>query len=223
MSNIVIPESWYPLRWPAGRPRTTARRTSAFAKAQARPDEVHAELKRIPDVRTIILSSNMPLRADGTAYSGSNQTPDGDPGVVAYWTRVEFRAGRSQLVPYCLPMDRWNRIACNLRALTLSIASMRGMERWGAVSIEEAFAAYAALPAGSGESYGARLIRETRPWREVLGGNWPTDLDREGLLAVAKQRYRKAAAAVHPDHSGAGDEATALNAAMSEAERELTT
>lgn len=47
------------------------------------------------------------------------------------------------------------------------------------------------------------------------------DLDNEAMLAIAKMRHRKLAAAAHPDRGGSVEAMTALNAAIEAAEREL--
>lgn len=220
---IVVPEQCYPLRWPEGAPRSRSQLRTPFKSVNdVGPEiaELYRELRLVPQVVTIIVSSNMPTRSDGLPASRSSQRPDGDSGVVAYWTRKIWRAGRDSLVPYAMPCDRFDRIADNLHALAKSINAMRGMERWGAVSFEQAFAAFAALPAGDGSTYGATPV--VVDWRSVFGGTWPDDLEADELLVLAKSRYRKLSRDAHPDGATPdADRMVRLNAAMTACETEL--
>ena len=217
---IVIPTEAYPLTWPLGVPRTSYRRRSQFVNRSTGDSvaRVRNQLK-LARARTIVISSNLPLRSDGFPRADGPQKPGGDVGAAVYWTREERRAGKWQLVPYCMPCDRWDRIADNLYAIALSIEALRGMERWGAVSIEQAFAGFAALPPGGGE----QVIppQPTMDWRNILGGSWP-HLEAAELLAIAKARPRRLIADAHPDAGGDVSRAAELNAAMEAAEQELT-
>lgn len=225
---IVIPKNAYPLTWPAGIPRTRNQRTSVFHKSQRDAvgsikrfslnnghglTKVRRELKNIGAVASVI-STNLQLRSDGLPYADGPQRPGGDVGVAVYWTRRESRGGTTVLVPYCMPCDRWDRIADNLYAIGMSIEALRGMERWGCVSVEQAFAGFAALPPGSDNGH------TQRPWREVLGGSWP-ELEQAEVLAIAKARHRKLIASAHPDAGGNHVMAAELNIALAAAEQEL--
>lgn len=221
--SIVIPKEAYPLTWPTGVKRTQWRETSRFDKCTngRELDRIYNELK-LAGAKLVVVSSNLPLKEDGFPYAVPTQMPGNDPGVAVYWSRNEKRAGKWQLVPYCMPCDRWNRLADNLHAIGLSIAAMRGMERWGAVSVEQAFAGFTALPPGDGEQ-----IIPKQPevdWRTVLGETfapWPVELEPEELLGLAKARHRKLIALKHPDRGGSDEAAALLNAALEAAEQEL--
>lgn len=217
---IVIPKEAYPLTWPQGVKRTQWREYSKFDKcANGREiDRIRNELK-LAGAKTIVISSNLPLKEDGFPYAVGTQVPNGDPGVAVYWTRSEKRGREWKLIPYCMPCDRWNRLADNLHAIALSIGAMRGMERWGAVSVEQAFAGFAALPPGGDE----QIIPEQPhvDWRTVLGGSWPEGLEAEELLALAKVRHRALILKAHPDAGGDDAAAAQLNAALEAAEQEL--
>ena len=215
---IVIPTQSYPLRWPIGVPRATSRGRSSFVLIEAGRAirEVYDELRRARATR-IVISSNMPTNRDGTPSADTTQRPGGDPGIAVYWTISKWRAGKVTEIPHCMPCDKWDRISCNLHAVALSIEAMRGMERWGAVTIEQAFAGFAALPAGAEQPQAPTV----RPWRDVIGGAWPEDLEAADVLALARARHRKAIAEAHPDRGGSHERAAELNAALTEAEREL--
>jgi hypothetical protein len=177
---------------------------------------------RLAGAKTIVISSNLALNGDNSApYARQGVAPNGDPGVAVYWTRQEKRGGRWMHVPYCIPCDKYNSIADNLHAIALSINAMRGMERWGAVTVEQAFAGFAALPPGSGQEIVPQQPHSD--WRTVLscGRAWPEGLEPSELLAVAKARHRILIAEAHPDVGGSDARASELNAAMETAEQEL--
>lgn len=197
----------YPLQWPDGWPRRESYRrgvpkfSSQFARDR---DRVVKSLKLRGS--NIVITSDLPLRNDGLPYANASCS---DPGIAVWW----IEKGHERV----LACDRWKHIGANLRAIELTLKAMRGLERWGASEIvERAFAGFAALPPGS-PMPGPR----ERPWRDVIGGDWPTDMANDELFAIAKARHRKAIAAAHPDVGGSHAAAAALNAAIAAAEQEL--
>ena len=233
---IVIPTSAYPLTWPHGVRRSTSRKTAPFWKRVHRSaGEPPVEGKRdsgdgikkirreleLARARTIVISSNLPLNSQGFPYSDGPQRPGGDVGVAVYWTRGLLRHdGTTGQVPYCIPCDRWDRIADNLYAIGMSIEALRGMERWGCVTVEQAFAGFAALPPGSGETANAAPV--ARPWRVVLGvGPELAGLAGDDLLVIARSRHRRLIADAHPDRGGDVVVAAEINAAIEAADKEL--
>jgi hypothetical protein len=142
----------YPLQWPEGwTRRSPAQRHPAIFHQRQDTGRGYAEKKlmtleaarrRLSDeldllgAQKVTLSTNVELRADGQPRSG--QEPE-DPGAAVYF---EF-AGQ----PTVLACDRWNRVADNVTALSKHINAMRGMDRWGVGTAQQAFAAYKALPA----------------------------------------------------------------------------
>jgi hypothetical protein len=179
----------YPLAWPAGRPRTLPhdRRRAAFGRETAHAltlERARKQLERelgLLGVLEFVLSTNIELRLDGAPRSGRPEPKD--PGVAVY-----FDLGKRPTVLAC---DKWDRIPDNLRAIVKHIDAIRGQERWGVGSIEQAFAGYAALPAPGQHA--------RRPWRVVLG--WRADeagITRENVDAV----YRQLARIHHPDNGG---------------------
>lgn len=246
---IQIPKSAFPLSWPAGVPRskypesapfhtvkTTTKQYSNSAatykdhkrspleNSAAYRDLVN-QLNRIRSIKTVLVSSNLDINEkSGICYFDGPSKPNGDAGVAAYWTVNVHRAGQTVLVPYCMPCDKWLRVADNLSAVARSIEALRGMDRWGCVSVEQAFSGFAALPPGSGETVG---VPSTPPvdWRVELsmGRPWPEGMDQAELLLIARTRYRQLMQDAHPDRPGGSQErASLLNRALESAEKELS-
>lgn len=205
----------FPLHWPASWPRTPAphRKPAKFSGSsygrgyrEARHLTVAegvARLQRELDALgagATVLSCNVERRLDGLPRSGNAEPAD--PGVALYFTMK----GRSTV----LACDRWSRVADNMAAIAAHIGALRGIDRWGVGSVEQAFAGYAALPGPAG-----------RPWRSVLA--WPSN------LPVTREEIEKArrtwAKRWHPDSGTApnADLMAEMNAACDSALRELGT
>lgn len=203
----------YPLAWPAGWPRTpaasrrdppwfstvhgtypnggrmTRRRNITVADARSRLAD---ELGRL-GAHGCILSTNMPLRQDGQPRS--DRSEPADPGAAVYFT-LKRR-------PIALACDRWRTVAGNIAALAAHIGALRGMDRWGVGSVEQAFTGYAALPAPA----------DPDDWRTILG--------RPRTLAEADEAYRREARIRHPDNGGSNAAMAALNLAIAAARKEF--
>lgn len=185
----------FPLSWPAGRPRTPRYqvKASAFGKhslADAR-DEVLRELKMLKATR-IVISSNVPLRRDGL-MSGTSAAI-AEAGVAVY-----FQLSEKGMVLAC---DRWSKVEHNLWAIACTIGAQRGVTRWGAVEIEQAFAGYAALPSPSPSAENC--------WT-ILG------LHSDATAGQIAERYRLLSQHRHPDRGGTHEAMAALNKAREEA------
>ncbi len=177
----------YPLSWPEGWPRTKFRRPSPFTRSNAYSarrhsmqescDMLEAELNRL-GARKAVLSTNVQRRVDGLPYSGRAQPQD--PGAAVYF---ELKAK-----PVSLACDRWDRVEDNVWAIAKHIEALRGQQRWGVGSIEQAFRGYTALPA-PGETYGAA-------WWNTLGVPINSTPDQ------VKQAYRILVRKHHPDAGG---------------------
>ena len=182
----------YPLSWPLRQPRTPAGRRET--KRGAESLKLHRarvlleqEVRRLAG-RNLVMSSNLLLRLDGLPRSG--QPVPEDPGVAVYFRRRDV-----DLVFAC---DRWRTPEQNLRAIVQHIEALRGMERWGVGTLDQAFTGYRALPETA----------STEAWWSVLGlGEIPTSVE---VLRVA---YRKAARAAHPDKGGTDATMARVNAA----------
>jgi len=195
---MQIDATAYPLSWPVGWERTPARkrRNSSFAQrslASARAfvlDEV-----RLLRGRNVGISTNVSLRNDGLPRSGQ-KAPE-DPGVAIYFALQDQ--------PKALACDRWTRVEDNLWAIGKYIEAIRGQERWGVGTLDQAFMGYNALPAPAVD------------WWVVLG------VERDAGEDVILSAYRALARKTHPDAGGSEAEfirvQTAYEAARSEAAR----
>lgn len=188
----------YPLQWPAGRKRTEGWRREAsnfrVTIAVAR-DELFAEIGRL-GARSVVVSTNIPLRQDGKPYANTPRLDD--PGVAAYFNHK----GRAM----CFACDRWSKVEDNMRAVAKTIDALRGIARWGTGDmLQAAFSGFTALPAP-----GAK-----REWWGVLG------IDRSATVEAIRGAYRVLASKHHPDKPGGSHEKMAeLNAALEQALQE---
>lgn len=171
----------FPLTWPMGWKRTPLhQRTrsqfgahSVFSSA----NELHAEVRRLGG-RNVVISTNLRVRQDGLPYS-NQRTPD-DAGVAVYFVWKQK--------PIVFACDRWRSVEENLWAIIKHIEALRGQERWGVGSLDQAFAGYAALPA-AGQTAG-------ESWWGVL------KVDPFATLDEVKAAYRTLVKQHHPDTGG---------------------
>lgn len=174
----------YPLSWPVRQPRTKNRLRNPHVKASVSVavSDIQREVRMLGGMG-LVVSTNLALRADGFPRSG--QAEPFDPGAAVYFTRGGLVSGGTDLVFAC---DRSPSVAQNLWAIAKHLNAMRGMERWGCGTLDQAFAGYAALP---------ETVRTEWPWWVVLGldrrPESPDEL-RRAYLAAAKQH--------HPDAGG---------------------
>jgi hypothetical protein len=195
----------YPLAWPAGWRRAAHRSEAPFHKkkdtgrgysekaritmAQAR-SQLQAQLDLLP-ARDVILSTNVELNLNGDPR-GDRARPS-DVGVACY-----FKLRSRDTVLAC---DKWDRVEDNIVALARHIEALRGQERWGVGTIEQAFTGYQALPA-------------PEQWWQVLG------LTERASLADIDAAYRAKARAAHPDSGGSDAAMARLNAARDQGRKE---
>jgi hypothetical protein len=182
----------YPLSWPLRQERTKPqdrKRASFFATSKSEmfsyprrrkhtmfegARALETELRRL-GVHEMIISSNLRVRSDGLPYS--NQRKPDDPGIAVY-----FNWHKRDLVFAC---DRWTEVEDNLWAIVKHIEALRGQERWGVGSLDQAFAGYAALP-----------DPDQRNWWEVL------HVAQTAGNEEIRQAYIKLAKQYHPDAGG---------------------
>lgn len=164
--------------------------------------EIILQLSRmgVPDFR-VIISTNVQLRRDGLPFS--NQRQPQDKGAAVYF-KMDSAKPNQPLRECVLACDKWNRVECNLWAIAKHIDALRGQERWGVGTLDQAFAGYAALPPPSG----------ARDWWIVLG------VDRMAGMDTIKTAYRDLARVFHPDAGGTAGQMAELNGALATAKFE---
>lgn len=140
-------------------------------------DFLIGELDRL-GAKKAVLSTNVQRRLDGRPYS--NQSQPRDPGAAVYF---ELKGK-----PVSLACDKWNRVEDNVWAIAKHIEALRGQQRWGVGSIEQAFRGYTALPA-VGESSASE-------WWKTLG------VPVNATAAQVKDAYRILVKKHHPDFGG---------------------
>lgn len=182
----------YPLAWPDGWPRRPSHQRSAskyevtFLRAR---DELARQLK-LAGGRDVVISTNIPLRRDGLPLA--NMREPNDPGVAVYWTDRKRR-------PRVIACDHWRTARENLRAVGITVESLRSIERAGATELlERAFSGFARLP-------------EAATCWSVLGLSGPT------ARHEVDARYRELARQHHPDRGGNHETMARLNLAYQEA------
>ena len=195
-----------PLQWPAGYLRAKRPTTSRFGRYdykkgkntltlyKARCD-LEDEIRRLGGKR-LIVSTNMPTRKDGGVYANARE-PD-DSGVAAYFTYKD-----NQVVLCC---DKWKTVRENTYAVALTVAAMRGMDRWGVSDMmNRMFTGFAALPAP--------------------GSDWWADLgiSPDASVDEIKFAYRETMKLNHPDAGGNTEQAARINSAYQRALAERQT
>lgn len=209
----------FPLHWPTAWKRTlaTQRREAPFFSTSRQQSSVpggsswlskrkksmedavrflYEEFERlgVRDDR-IVVSTNVERRLDGQPYS--NRKPPEDSGAAVYFTMK----GK----PCVLACDKWLRVEDNLYAIAKHVEALRGQDRWGVGSVEQAFAGYTALPA-PGDSGSAT-------WYQVLG------VSAECTFEQAKEAYIREAKLCHPDNGGSNESMQRLNASWDQARK----
>ena len=167
----------YPLHWPPNWKRTKnpdySRFDTSFTTAL---DGLMHELELL-GARNVIISTNIPLRRDGLPYAA--RRPPEDTGVAVYF---KLNGGDQ-----CIPCDKWHYIKDNLHAIELTVAALRGLERWGAKDmVNAAFRGFKALPESTG----------IRSWFEIL------ELEPSATITEVKDAYKRLAHEYHPDKGG---------------------
>jgi hypothetical protein len=171
----------YPLFWPEGRTRTKFRNGSPFSGSFDKiRKEVCDQLDRM-NASNVIISTNVPLRADGMPRAGVQRVDD--PGVAVYFTYKKKEM--------CFACDKYVLVWENMRAIAKTIDAIRGIERWGSSDMmERAFRGFTAIPEQAGE-----------PWRTVLGFSATATITDEQIDSA----FRKLALTEHPDHGGTSE------------------
>jgi hypothetical protein len=178
----------YPLQWPPGWRRCSARTSAKFyvGRDQSKRVDVYEGARRVyRELRMmgiaesrIVVSSDLRLRLDGMPYA-DQATSRLDPGVAVYWSDGEQHR--------CIAIDRYDRIADNLAAIAATLEALRAVERHGGGAIlDRAFTGFTALPA-------------PEQWFTILG------VKATATRGEIEEAFRRLAMKHHPDRPG-GDE-----------------
>lgn len=174
----------YPLSWPFGWKRAELRRSARFSSRSNHGrsalsvadgfDRLEREFDRLK-AYDVVVSTNLQLGMRGSPLS--SQPEPKDPGVAAY-----FVLGGKERVLAC---DTWDRVADNMAAIAAHIECIRGIERYGVGTMEQAFTGYDALPPPS---------EDNRPqWRQTLGFKPMTTVTRDDVNVNYKTLAKAAA------------------------------
>jgi len=100
--------------------------------------------------------------------------------------------------------DEWTTIKQNMRAIGLTVAALRGLDRWGCTDmVKRVFVGLKALPA-PGETSGAT-------WWDLLG------IERTASELDIKAAFRQKAKQHHPDMGGTHAEFSVIKRAYEQA------
>lgn len=212
--------SAFPLAWPEGWKRTPThqRKSATFSKGErvysSQPgggstvrhrdltvadgvERVLTELSRMGiDRQDVVISTNVRTRLDGLPRSG--EPKPSDPGAAVYWETAKHERR-------VMAIDRYDDVADNLSAISLTLAAMRSIERHGGAPIlERAFTGFDALPDPN-----------NRSWRDVLGVKDSHD------LGEVRTAYRRLAGENHPDRGGNEARMADINRAWEDAQQAL--
>lgn len=197
-------ETAYPLSWPLGWKRTQHRWHPRFGtRAQGLTvaeglNRLTLELDRL-GVTDVVVSTNVRSKPNGMPYSGDKK-PD-DPGVAVYF---KFKGKRTVMA-----CDKWLEVGDNIGAIAKHIEALRGIDRWGVGSLEQAFRGYQQL----------EDFTQGVPWRRVLGFKD----DDEVTLTLVEARFKMLAMKHHPDRGGDTLQMQQITAAITDARNELRT
>jgi hypothetical protein len=174
----------YPVQWPIGWPRNEEYEFAQFkVDYNAAVRHLSYELERL-GAESAYISTDRPLRIDGTPRA--DRQPE-TPAVAVYFVR-----NGKQL---CIPCDKYRAVRDNIRAIGLTLESIRRMERYGtSQTVEATLSGFAALPAQASTNSGPRA------WHEVL------QVSPEADPSVIRAAYRNLAAKYHPDNPTSGDQ-----------------
>jgi hypothetical protein len=152
------------------------------------------ELRLLPATNSIV-SSNVPVKADGLLYADNSRLED--PGIAVYFTYKN----KSMV----MARDGFVSVAGNLRSLALVIQGMRqSLRHGGDHMVERAFSGFIAIAPPNWH----------KPWRQVFS----VKPDWQGNITAL---YREKARERHPDAGGNDTLMAELNVAYKEARQEL--
>lgn len=175
----------YPLQWLPQQKRTMRPERARFGNHSPSKagDWLIAELERL-GAKNCVISSNLQQRARGGGFYANQRV--NDPGVVVYFQLK----GKSK----AMACDKWDKVEHNLWALYLSVAAIRGLERWGGSEfLDGLFTGFKALPSPDDV-----IIRGVVYFEGI------------NTQAGLKKKYKELVKELHPDNGGSSDEFMAM-------------
>ena len=183
MSDFTEEKTKCPLCWPETWPRTNPalRVHSRFGEKTISVawNFLHHEVTLLTS-GSWLMSSNIPRSKRDDVPLSMPITRLSDPGVAVYFTFMNK--------PVTLACDKWLLVEDNIWAIGKHIEALRGQDRWGVGTLEQAFRGYMALP-GIGQSSALK-------WWEVLGVAVNSSPEQ------VKEAYRILVKKHHPDRNG---------------------
>lgn len=169
------------MNWPAGWPRTQGGRFDSPFASRTVGQAIDGLVRELELLRceSAVISRNAVLR--GVPL---------DPGIAVY-----FRLKGAERVLAC---DRWRSMEENAWAIAKHVEAIRGQQRWGVGSVDQAFAGYTAIPEKTGGE----------AWYETLG------VDQNANVDVIRAAWREKAKVFHPDAGGSDQAMARINAAL---------
>lgn len=169
-----------PLHWPLGFTRTTNPKRAPFkCTLGGARDGVLNQIRLMKETKNVIISSNMPLKANGDMYATKISLTDHGAAVYFTWKGVN----------YTIACDQWDRFEHNMQAIRKTLEAMRGLDRWGCSDmLARSFAGFTAIP--------EKVEVHHKTANDVLGV--PEAATKEQITRA----YRAKAKVVHPDVQG---------------------
>lgn len=198
-------------KWP--RAFTNGRRPAPFRAGYAKTlIDLERELRHLGVTQCVIQAacSEDDIRLDGRIRSSARLQ---HPGIIVAFTP---KGG----APLQFPCDTYSDWTDNLRAVTLALAALRAVDRYGVTRHAEQYRGWKALPEGGGiqaaewatvESAAEWLYRQVYPdnMSGIVGGSKTLIASTEVLRDVWKMAARQ----VHPDLGGTTDLMAKVNRA----------
>lgn len=161
--------------------------------------DLASEVEKHGGERLIIQLALQPdsFRRDGLPYASSLPA---HPGVI-----VSFDGTHG---PVKMPCDAFEDWKTNLRAISVTLGHLRGVDRYGVSQHGEQYRGWTALPAGPQEMSGAEAAAFIASHVEFIPASWLTE--RKDAFETA---YRIVAKKLHPDSGGNEEEFKKLQTA----------
>jgi hypothetical protein len=187
-------------QWPGTRTPSGKRKRAPFRAGYNRTlDDLERELRHVKASSVAIQIDLEPKDIRNDGWPRSSARPK-SPGVVLSFV--------TPTGPLCFPCDTYDTWEDNLRAISLSLAALRAVDRYGVTKHAEQYRGFKAIEAPGAQS-GMNYIEAIAFIR-----NWG------GAEGTLEDAYRKAARALHPDAAhGSHEQFTKLQQAREVAGR----